>query len=156
MERVTMVKGAVTKVAAIEVVAIYDRSAMRDISVVVVNCSSAMPVVSPVMPAPRKSSEEAHTEPDSKSNPRTTKKDSRHGIPAWIRDDRRSVHEPRIVGRHVDNIRVGRLDVDRAVLIGYVLLLGAFQVASVLSLLTHRLHSVGDTLRVVGVGVAHG
>ena len=92
VERVAMVEVAVTKIASIEVIAINDRSAMRDISVVVVNCSSAMPVVSPVPPTPTKSSEEADAEADSKSNPYTAKEDSRHGIPAWVRDDRRSVH----------------------------------------------------------------
>ena len=125
VERVAMVEVAVTKIASIEVIAINDGSAMRDISVVVVNCSSAMPVVSPVMPAPSKSSEEADAEPDSKSNPRTAKKDSRHGIPAWIRDDRRSVHEPRIVGRHVNYLGVGWFDGDRATLSRYILLLVA-------------------------------
>jgi len=80
--RVAMVEVAVTKIASIEVIAIDDRSAMRDISVVVVYRCTAMPIVSPVMPAPPKSSEEADAEADSKSNPHAAKEDSRHGIPA--------------------------------------------------------------------------
>ena len=90
--RVAMVEVAVTKIASIEVIAIDDRSAMRDISVVVVYRCTAMPIVSPVMPAPPKSSEEADAEADSKSNPHAAKEDSRHGIPAWVRDDRRPVY----------------------------------------------------------------
>src|ERR1700739_3900784 len=131
-------------------------TAMRDESVVVGDCGAAWPVISPVAPAPTKSSEETDAEADSKSNPDAAEEDSGHGVPAWIRDNRRSVHQPGIVGRHVDDFRVGRFNRDRAVLIGYILLLGGFQVARVLRLLTHALHCVGDTLRVVGVGVAEG
>ena len=125
VEPVATVEVAVTKIAAIEVIAIDDRSAMRDISVVVVYRCTAMPVVSPVMPAPPKPSEEADAEADSKSNPHTAKEDSRHGIPAWVRDDRRPVYEPRIVSRHVDYIGIGRFDDDRVTLSRYILLLVA-------------------------------
>src|SRR5712671_295606 len=124
-----MIEVAVTKIASIEVIAINDRSPMRDISVVVVNCSSAMPVVSPVMPAPPKSSEEADAEADSKSDPRTAKEDSRHGIPAWVCDDRRPVYEPRIVRRHVDYIGSGGFDDNRIALSCYLLLLIAIEVS---------------------------
>src|ERR1700740_3578211 len=122
----------------------------------VVDCVTAVPVVAPVAPAPTESSEEADVEADSKSDPNSAQEDSRHGIQAWIGDNRRSVYKPGIVGRHVDDVGAGRLDGDRAVVIGYGLLLRAFRVATLPSLLTHRLHSVGNTLRVVGVGVAEG
>src|SRR6266436_8154258 len=92
VERVAMVEVAVIEVVVAEIVAINDRPAVGDVGVVVVNHPMAMPVASPVMPAPSKSSEEA----DSKSKPegsgRAVKKDTRHGIPAWICDDRLSIY----------------------------------------------------------------
>ena len=156
VESVTVVEIVMAKVAAIEVVAIDDRSAMRDIGVVVVNCCSAMPVVSPVMPAPPKSSEEADAEADSKSNPHTAKEDSRHGIPAWVRDDRLPVYEPRIVSRHVDHIGISRFDDNRTALSCYLLLLIAIEVAGLACLLTHRLNRIGHILRLIGIGLAQG
>jgi hypothetical protein len=53
------------KIAAvgIEIVAIDDRAAVGDVSVVVVNCGSMVPIIIPVIPAPPKSSEKT----DSKS-----------------------------------------------------------------------------------------
>jgi hypothetical protein len=56
---------AVVKIAAvvIEVVAIDDRAAMGDVSVVVIYSGPALPIIIPVMPAPPKSSEEADSKP---------------------------------------------------------------------------------------------
>src|SRR5712692_10519195 len=93
VERVAMVE-----VSVVEVVAIDDRSAVRDVGVVVVNHPMAMPVASPVMPAPPKSTEESDSEPDSKSNPCSGQEDPQYGIPAWICDDRFAIHEPGIIG----------------------------------------------------------
>ncbi len=96
VERVAMIE-----VAVVEVVAIDDRSAVRDVGVVVVDRCSAVPVVSPVMPAPSISSEKAEPEADSKSNPRSGQEYPRHRIPTRIRDDRLTVHEPGVIGRPV-------------------------------------------------------
>jgi hypothetical protein len=52
----------------VEVVAIDDCSAVGYVGIVVVGHRAAVPVVSPVMPAPPKSSKQADPEPDSKSN----------------------------------------------------------------------------------------
>ena len=122
VERVARAEVAAIEVAVVEVVAINDRSAVRDVGVVVVNHCPAVPVVSPVMPAPPISSEKAEPEADSKSNPRSGQEDPRNGVPAWIRDDRLTVDEPGIIGRHVDHFRVGRFDDNRAALRRYLLL----------------------------------
>src|SRR6266481_3991815 len=122
----------------------------------VVNCATTVPVVSPVAPAPTKSSEEANSKSNTERESAAAPKNPGDRIPAWIRDNRRSVHQPGIISRHVDDVRVGWLDVDRAVLIADIFLLSAFQVSRIASLLTHGLHFIGDTLRVVGVGVAEG
>src|ERR1700676_1417766 len=154
VERVAVVEIAVVKIAVVEVVAIDDRSAVGDVGIVVVNRCAAMPVVSPVMPAPSKSSEEADTESDSKSNPRSRQEDSRHGIPAWICDYGLAIHEPGIVGRHVDHLRIGGVDDDCVVLSRYLFLFVAVQVAGLVSLLTHRLDGICHCLLLIGVCVA--
>ena len=61
---------AMIKIAAvgIEVVAINDRTAVGDVSVVVVNCGATVPIIIPVMPAPPKSSEKADSKSTSEVN----------------------------------------------------------------------------------------
>ena len=152
--KVGVVGVASIEVVAGEIVAIDDRSTMGDVGVVVINHRPAVPVISPVIPAPSKSSEEA----DSKSKPegdcRAGKKDSRHGIPAREGDDRRPVYEPRIVGRHVDHIRVGWFDDDGAALSRYFFLIVAVELASLPSLLAQCLDCLRHILLLVGIGVS--
>src|SRR6266852_6035259 len=142
--------------SVIEIVAVDDRSAVGDVGVMIVNHCSAMPVVSPVMPAPPISSEEADPEADSKSNPRSRQEDPRHGIPAWICDDRLAVHEPGIIGRHVDHLRIDWFDDDCVALSCYFLLFIANQVVGLVSLLTHRLDGIRHFLLLIGVCVSKG
>src|SRR5712664_3847818 len=133
---------------------IEDRVTMRDVGVVVVNRRAAMPVISPVMPAPPKSSEV----PDSKSNTEresdAAPKNPGHRIPAWIGNDRRTVHQPRIIGWHVDHLRAGRFDNDCVSLRRYLLLFVAVQMAGLASLLTHLLDGIRHILRLVGIRLA--
>jgi hypothetical protein len=147
---------AVIEVAVVEIVAIDDRSAVRDVGVVVVDHAMTMPVASPVMPAPSESSEEADSEADSKSNPCSGKEDPRHGIPAWVCDDRLAIDEPGIIGRHIDHLRIGRLYDDCVALSCYLFLFIRIQVAGFVSLLTHRLDGIRDILLLVGICVAKG
>ena len=156
VERVAMVEVAVIEVVVAEIVAINDRPAVGDVGVVVVNHPMAMPVASPVMPAPTISSEETDAEPDSKSNPRSGEEDSRHGVPARIRDDGLAIHEPGIIGRYIDDLRIGRFDDDCVPLSRYLLLFVAIQVTSLVSLLAHRLHGIRHVLLLIGIGVAKG
>ena len=123
MVEIAMAKVAVIKVAAVEVAAIDDRSAVRDIRVVVVDHRMAMPVASPVIPAPPKSSEEADAKSKTERDCGAGKKDSGNWNPTGVGNNRCTVDEPRIIGRHVDHIRVGRFDDDRVALSGYILLL---------------------------------
>src|SRR5713101_1354493 len=156
VERVAVVEVAVIEVGVAEVVAIDDRSAVRDIGVVVVDHRMPVPVASPVMPAPPISSEEADAEANSKPNPRSKQEDPRYGIPAWICDDRLAIHEPGIIGRHVDHLRIDWFDDDCVALSRYLFLFIAIQVAGLVSLLTHRLDGIGDILLLVGICVAKG
>src|SRR6266850_15901 len=156
VERVAIVEVAVVKIAtaAIKVVAIDDGSAVGDVGVVVVNHAMAVPVASPVMPAPTISAEGTDAEPESKSNPRPSQENPRHGIPAWICDDRVAIHQPGIIGRHVDDLRIGWFDDDRVALRCYLLLFVAIQVTGLVSLLTHRLHGIRHILLLIGISVA--
>ena len=149
VERVPMIE-----VAVVEVVAIDDRSAVRDVGVVVVDRCSAVPVVSPVMPAPPISSKKADAKADSESNPRSGQEDSWHRIPTRIRDDRLTVHEPGVIGRYIDDFRIGRFDDDRVALGCYLFLFIAIQVAGLAGLLTHGLDGVRHCLLLIGVCVA--
>src|SRR6266851_3011497 len=100
-----MVGVAVVEIAMIEVAEIDNRSAVGDVGIVVVNRRAAMPVISPVMPAPPKSSEVADSKSNTERESDAAPKNPGHRIPAWVRDDRRTVHEPRVIGWHVDHIR---------------------------------------------------
>src|SRR6267378_2557648 len=156
MVEIVVARVAVVEVVAGDVVAIDDRSAMGDVGVVVVDHAMAMPIASPVMPAPTISSEETDAEPDSKSDPRSSKEDSRNRVPAWICDDRLIVYEPRIIGRHIDHFRVGRFNDDGVPLSRYLFLFIAVEVAGLVSLLMHRLDGIGHILLLVAICVAEG
>src|ERR1700716_3531330 len=116
-EGVAVVKaaaGAVEAAAAlVTAAAIDDRRAMGDVRVVVIDHLMAMPVASPVMPAPPKSSEVSGSKSAPEGDCGATKKDSAPRNPARIGDHRYAVREPGIIGRHIDHIRVGWFDDDR-------------------------------------------
>ena len=159
-ERVAMVEVCAIKVVVIEAVAevaaIDDCSAVGDVGVVVIDHPVAVPVASPVVPAPAKSAEVTNSKSNSEGDCRACKKDSRHGIPAWICDDRVAVDEPRIVRRHVNHFRIGRFDDDGVALSRYFLLFIAIQVAGLVSLLAHHLDGVRHILLLIGVRIAKG
>src|SRR5882672_4689227 len=116
----------VVEVSAVEVVAIDDRPTVGDIGVVIVDHPVAMPVPSPVIPAPPKSSEETDSKSGSEVESRTAIKDSGHRIPTWIGDNGRAVYEPRVIRGDIDYIRNSRFDGDRIALSRHVLLFVAF------------------------------
>src|ERR1700676_31527 len=155
MAEAAVVKVAMAKVTVIEITvmesAVTEVSAVGDERVMVEECSTAMPVVSPVAPAPPKASEV----PDSKSKTEresdAAPKNSGHRIPAGVGDDWRAIHQPRIIGRHVNNLRISRFDGDCASLRRYLFLFVAVQMTGFLSLLTHLLDSIGHIVRLVGI-----
>src|ERR1035438_2168875 len=106
----------------IEGVAIDEDSAMGDVCGVVVNDAVVMPVVAPVVPSPAKSSKEADSKAEAKSNSRARKKQTWVRIPARPDPNRLTVHEPRIVFRDVNNLRVGGFDHNCLSLVGHLFL----------------------------------
>src|SRR5713226_3518950 len=153
MVEVAMVGVAVVEVAVVEVAAIDNRSAVGDVGIVVVNRRAAMPVISPEMPAPPKSSEVTDSKSNTERESDAAPKNPGHRIPAWVGNNRRTVHQPRIIGWHIDHFRVSRFDNDCVSLRRYLLLFVAIQMASLARLLTHGLHCVCHILRLVGICV---
>src|SRR5258707_863381 len=115
---------------------------------------TAMPVISPVMPAPPKSSEVTDSKSNTERESDAAPKNPGHRIPAWVGNNRRTVHQPRIIGWHIDHFRVSRFDNDCVSLRRYLLLFVVVQIASLARLLTHGLHCVCHILRLVGICVA--
>src|SRR6266478_7111064 len=119
MESAAMI-GICTRV--IEGVVIGEDSAVGYVGVVVEHDSMAMPVVSPVVPAPAIAAKEADAKAQDKRNSRSGKIQPWIPIPAWPDPDRLSIHEPGIVFRHVNDLRIGRRDHNRLSLLGHLLL----------------------------------
>ena len=120
----TMKSAAMIEVPArvIEGVVIGEDSAVGDVGVVVEDDSVATPIVSPVMPSPAISAKEADAKAQAKRNSRSGKVQPWIPIPAWPDPDWLSIHEPGVIFRHVNNLRIGRLDHDRLSLLGHGLL----------------------------------
>src|SRR5215470_15142021 len=158
VESAAVVEAAVTEVTVAEIAVtesvVTKVPAVRDPGVMVEKCPTAMPVVSPVSPAPSKSSEETDSKPETEGEPDASPKNSGDWIPAWVGNDRGPVHKPRIIGRHVHDLGVGRFDDDRIALRRYVLLFGALQMASLAGLLTQGLHGIRYVLGLVYICLA--
>src|ERR1700680_4202606 len=94
----------------IEVVAVDENSAVGDIGVVVVNDTVVMPVRYSVVPSSNIPAIDADYKAQPKRNSRTGKKESWILIPARPDPDGLSIHEPRIVLWHVNDLRIGWFD----------------------------------------------
>src|SRR5437016_1345413 len=103
--------------------------AVRLIPVVVVPHEAVVPVEAPVVKPPAESAEEADAETESERNPGTDSVEAGVPEPARVSDDRRPVNQPWIVGGHVDDIGVRRLDHDRLALGDDIFLRGRLEVA---------------------------
>src|SRR6266576_598786 len=109
---------AVKSTGVIEVVAVREDSAVGYVVVVVEHDTVVMPVVSPVVPSPAEPAKEADSKAEAQRDPRTGKEQARIRIPAWPHPDGFSIHEPGVIFRHVNNLRVSRFDHNRFVLVG--------------------------------------
>src|SRR5882762_6249498 len=158
MANVAVIESAMVKVVVIEITVmesvVAKLSAVRNELMMIEECPAAMPVVAPMAPAPAESTEISKSKSNAERQSDATPKNSRRLIPSGIDRYRPPVNQPRIIGRHVDHLRIGRFNNDCVSLCSDPLLLAAIQVPSLLSVLTHLLNSVGHVLRVVGVGLA--
>src|ERR1700734_2582954 len=113
-----------------------------------------VPVESPASPSPSETAEPTDAETKSKGQMRAAESDS--GIVVTIGPGRYriSVNGPRVVGRHIDHIRLSRLNHYIIVLILYGLLRRRFQIAGCLRFLAHALNCVHHVLLLVVVSIA--
>src|SRR3984957_17175590 len=107
---------------AIEAVAIGENSAVGNVAVVVEENSMTTPVVSPVSPPPAKSAKEADPKAEAKRDSRAANVESRIRIPSRPDSDGPSINEPRVIFRHVNNLRIGGLDHNGLPLLAYLFL----------------------------------
>src|ERR1700757_2610584 len=89
-----------------EVVAIDESWAMRVVPLMVVCQVMLAPIRSPVVPPPAKAREDTDADSQAERNPWPIDKDAWDVDPTRIKRERRSVDHPRIVLRHVNDIRV--------------------------------------------------
>jgi hypothetical protein len=94
----------------VEVSAINENSAARHVTVMIEEDAVVMPVVSPMMPTPSKSTKKANAETETKSDTRARKVQPGIPVPTRPHRNRRSIDKPRIVLGHVNNLMVGRFD----------------------------------------------
>ena len=94
----------------VEVVAINEDSAVRYVSVMVVNNVVVMPVRPPMVPSPAKPAEVADSKTEAKPNSRASKIQPWVRIPTRPDPDRSSIRKPGVVLRHVHHLRVRRFD----------------------------------------------
>src|SRR5260370_20923456 len=114
-----------------------------------------MPVVSPVAPSPPKASEVSDSKSQTERESDAAPKNPGHRIPARVGNDWRAIHQPRIVGRHIDHVWTSRLDDDCVSLRRYLLLFITVEMTGFLSVLAHPLDGSLLIFRLVGIHLTH-
>jgi hypothetical protein len=140
---------------ATEIIPVHNRPAVGDPRIVVVNNPPAVvPVVSPVVPSPPEAAEESDAEPQSEGDSRAIQKQSWIRIPAGKDCERSTVYQPRIVLGYVDLVGHSRLNYDRFIFGGHLLLCHGIQIPGLLRPLSHDLNCLSQLLLLVHMGVA--
>src|ERR1700688_3174852 len=134
--------------------AIGENSAMGYIAVVVEHHSMTAPVGPPVPPAPAKPAEKANSKAESKCNARAANVQSRIRIPSWPYSNGRSIHEPRVIFRHVNDIGIGWVDHNGLAVLAHLFLRCALLVARLLCAVAHCLNRIHHVLLLVDVSIA--
>src|SRR6516225_7768139 len=140
--------------SSVVIVSVVKRAGPGVVPVVVISYVSVMPVESPMTPAPSKTGEETDSEADSERKVWATEPNSGIRVPVKPRGDWVSVHQPRVVGRNVNDTGVRRFNDDRRALRRYDLLRRGLKIAGCLSPLAHHLYGIHNILLLVVVGVA--
>src|SRR5437016_941225 len=156
VERIAMVEVAAVAEITVGEPVVTKIPAVGDPFMMIEECSTVMPVVPPVTPAPCKTSEEADSKSNTEGQSGAIPQNPGHRVPARVVNDGRPVDEPRIIGRHVDHLGVGEFDDDRVSLRRYLFIVVAVQVAGLLRLLTQRLDGIGHILRLGHICLAEG
>src|SRR5208282_4604340 len=128
--------------AAIKIVPVVKRSASRVVSAVVKGRIVVMPVESPMTPSPSKAAE-----------PSDSKADSGIRIPSRPSHDGISVNQPRIIGRDIHHIGLGRLNVDIRAILFNDFVLRVLKSAGLFRFVAHHLYRIHQVLLLVVVSV---
>ena len=146
--------GPMKSTGAIEAVTVGKDPTVGYVAVVVEHDPVGMPVVSPVSPSPAKPAKKTNSKAKAKLDSWTGKEQSRIRVPSRPDTDGRSIHEPRIILRNVNNLRVRGLDHNGLPLIAYLLLRCALQVSRLLRTVAHYLNRIHHLLLLVDVSIA--
>src|SRR5208337_3037073 len=106
------VNSAARASCSVGIAPVIKRSAPGVVPAMVVHCVSAMPIESPMTPAPSKTAEPTDSEAHSEVEVGSTKPDSGIRVPSRPCHDRISVNQPRIIRRDINDIGAGRLNVN--------------------------------------------
>src|ERR1700687_641903 len=148
--RSSIVKSA----GGVEVLAIVENSAAGFVTVVVEKDAMVMPVISPVPPAPAKPAKETDSKAQPPGEPWPREVQSGIPVPAGPDPDGRSIDEPRIILRHINNFRIRGLDHNGLSLLFHLFLRGALQVPRLFRTVAHYLNSIHHLLFLVDVSIA--
>src|SRR5260370_39603899 len=128
--------------SATKAVVIPELSAMGEVRVIAVNQAMPVPIRSPVVPPPAEAAEETDTNSNTEADPRPVEEEARNANPIRIERERITVDDPRIVLRHIHDLRICRFNDDRISLGRHGFLRRTPQVPGLLSSLAHHLHRV--------------
>src|SRR3954463_4820897 len=106
--------------SGIEVFAVREDSAVRYEPMMVEKDIVVMPIRSPVVPAPAKSTKEADSEAEAPSDAWPGKVEPRVPVPVRPDADRRSINQPGIVLRNINHFWIGRLDHNGLILLRHL------------------------------------
>src|ERR1019366_8295977 len=140
--------------AACEIAPVIKCSAPGVVPAAAIHCVSATPIESPMTPAPAKASEPTDSEAHSEIEVRAAKPDSRIRVPSRPRHDGISVNRPRVIGRDVHYIGVGRLNVNIRAIVPYDFLRRALKSTGLSRFVAHHLYRIHHILLLVVVSIA--
>src|SRR5271156_4439075 len=135
-----------TRVSAAEGVVIAELSAVRDVRVIAVNHAVSMPVRTPAVPPPAEATVETDANSEAEPDSRPIVVEARNPTPTRVVVERITIDDPRIVFRHINDLRICRFNDDRIAVGGDGFLLSALQVPGLLRSLTHHLNGIEDVL----------
>src|SRR5438270_8818841 len=127
--------------------------AAREPWMVVEGDRAVAPVETPVMPAPAVMREKTDAQAQSEVKARSAVVGTRHADPVRVGKERCAVREPRIVGRHVHDLRIRWLDDDRLALCRDRLLRCALQRTRRLRASAQRLDRLHHLACLAGIGL---
>src|SRR6267154_4598925 len=139
------------RASATEAIAIAEIPAVGDVRLMAVNQAVAVPIRSPAVPPPAEATEETDTYSQAEPDPRPIEEEARNPNPTRIERERITVDDPRIVLRHIHDLRICRFNDDRISLGRHGFLRRALQVPGLLRPLAHHLNRGEDILLSVHV-----